>query len=105
MATEKTTIVLNSLTSMSHLMNTPRTDPLVQFPQEDLMVLLVLLLSSYLDFSVCMTRTFREVCAYENIRTRHKRSHLYAEMMAKMALRRYELLLLAAGRADALLCL
>ena len=45
-----------------------------------------------MDFSVCMTCTFLEVCAYENIRTRHKRSHLYAEMMAKMALRRYELL-------------
>ena len=58
-----------------------------------------------MDFSVCMIRTFLEVRAYENIRTRHKRSHLYAEMMAKMALRRYELLLLAAGRADALLCL
>ena len=52
-----------------------------------------------------MTHTFLEVRAYENIRTRHKRSHLYAEMMAKMALRRYKLLLLAAGRADALLCL
>ena len=52
-----------------------------------------------------MTHTFLEVRAYENIRTMHKRSHLYAEMMAKMALRRYELLLLAAGRADALLCL
>ena len=45
-----------------------------------------------------MTHTLLEVRAYENIRTRHKRSHLYAEMMAKMALRRYELLLLAAGR-------
>ena len=56
-------------------------------------------------FSVCMTRTFLEVRAYENIRTRHKRTHLYADMMAKMALKRYELLLLAAGRADALLCL
>ena len=54
---------------------------------------------------MCMTRTFLEVRAYENIRTRHKRSHLYAEMMAKMALRRNELLLLAAGRADALLYL
>ena len=58
-----------------------------------------------MDFSVCMKRTFLEVRAYENIRTRHKRTHLYADMMAKMALRRYELLLLAAGRADALLCL
>ena len=52
-----------------------------------------------------MTRTFLEVRAYENIRTRHKRTHLYADMMAKMALRRNALLLLAAGRANALLCL
>ena len=32
-------------------------------------------------------------------------AHIYADMMAKMALRRYELLLLAAGRALAQLCL
>ena len=52
-----------------------------------------------------MKRTFLKVRAYENIRTRHKRTHLYAEMMAKMTLRRNELLLLAAGRAAALLYL
>ena len=34
----------------------------------------------------------------------HKRTHLYGDMMAKMALRRNGLLFLAAGKADACGC-
>ena len=94
---------------MSHLMNTPSHRPIspVSTRRFDGTVGLTTLIIAWwiMDFSVCMIRTFLEVRAYENIRTRHKRSHLYAGMMAKMALRRYELLLLAAGRADALLYL
>ena len=53
-----------------------------------------------------MKRTFLKVRAYENIQTKHKRTHIvYADVMAKMTLRRHELLLLAAGRANALYCL